>query len=586
MSLERDLKQAFERHSGDVRPSTDPLGEATDRLERSRRRRATGYALGAVALAAALGIALPKLLGRQGAQTIKPGPTPTQKASGFETIRGPIQDIQLVAPGQGWIVQNGDVYFTSDSGASWNTVETANPSDPGVVAAYAIPGSMWSVWPDTTGDPRGAARLLIKHSPLPEPCLASQGGCDIEEIRTATINSVGFGPVSVFFVDVHRGWILADLGGGSGVDHGAQLFTTTDGGKHWRELPRPPSLAPTGIQYIAFGDTEHGLITDGAHVYRTTNAGASWTLVDPTRGRNVRYNCQTPSRTYGRPHYFSSTSAIIPSGAGCPIGSVEPEIYETRDAGNTWHYSARFLVPGTDEMVLSTPTNDMWFAWIGTKHLYETTDAGAHWQQLTSDLPRHVLQMTFVDGQDGWASVSRDGCSGDVRGCTDVYQTSDGARSWNLITVAVRIPTPYCKASALASQVFEQAGNGRGQFIVTVTNKSNVDCLAASVPISIQLIRSDGSVLPTEYRRSTGTATGNFFPVLQPGAPTQLVTFWWANWCTTPPGRITIRISLETVANPEILAVTFSPTYVPRCDRPGSPSTITPELDSSVPPSP
>jgi len=583
MSLERDLKQAFERHAGDVRPSTDPLGEATSRLQRARRRRAAGYVLGVAAVAAALGIALPKLIGNRSTQIIKPGPKPT--TSGYVTISGPIQDIQLVTPREGWIVQQGTMYVTSDGGGSWQTVVTPNPPVTGVAAAFALPTSAWTVWPDTTGDPLGAARLIINRSPLPTPCAGDQGGCDTEEIRTAAVNSVGFGPISIFFIDPNRGWLLVDLGGGSGAAHGSQLFATTDRGKHWHELPRPPSLAPTGVQSIVFADAAHGLMTDGAQLYRTLDGGGSWTLVEPTKGFNVHYACHPPTRSFGRPRFLDTTTALIPSGAQCPNGSVEPEIYETRDAGITWTLNTGLLAVGTDEMVLSTPTENTWYAWVGTKHIYETNDAGTHWQQLNSNLPQHVLQLGFADGQDGWASVSREGCSGDVRDCTDVYQTSDAGRSWQQLIIRVLRPMPHCRASELSASVVQQSISSQVQFRISVHNQTLTGCNVGEIPDRVQLTDAAGRPLNVQYEPPSGRTSGNYFLLLAPNGESQVITLLWSNWCGAAPGSIVFRVALATAAeNLGVLSLPYQSPLLPRCDHSRSPSTITAELFAVPPP--
>lgn len=101
MSLERELKEAFERHASDVREDPSSLRTIEGRVVRSHRTRAVAVITASVAVLAGAVVAAPKLLGHNGPQktpfanpsasssvTEKPsaGPSPTNWTGEPETL--------------------------------------------------------------------------------------------------------------------------------------------------------------------------------------------------------------------------------------------------------------------------------------------------------------------------------------------------------------------------------------------------------------------------------------------------------------------------------------------------------------------
>ena len=119
---------------------------------------------------------------------------------GSANAQGRVRAIKMLAPGTGWALKGGRLYWTSRDGGSWNNITPPAPA------------------------------MFQRMS-------------------------------SVFFLDTSVGWVLFAEGGEEATFH---LASTTDAGANWSvtpvTLPPPGRDSPTiiGQGQIAFSDPTHG----------------------------------------------------------------------------------------------------------------------------------------------------------------------------------------------------------------------------------------------------------------------------------------------------------------------------------------
>ncbi len=184
---------------------------------------------------------------------------------------------------------------------------------------------------------------------------------------------------------------------------GGGLWKTTDGGLTWKPMTDGPlgssSVGAVGVAesnpdvvYIGMGETElRGNVLQGDGVYRTADAGKTWTHVglEATQAiARVRVDPTNPDR-------------VFVAALGHPYGpNPERGVFRTLDGGRTWKKvlfesdsaGANDLVidpsdPNTiyaaSWQVYRTP----WKMWGGGPHskLFKSTDGGETWTDLTSN---------------------------------------------------------------------------------------------------------------------------------------------------------------------------------------------------------
>jgi len=198
------------------------------------------------------------------------------------------------------------------------------------------------------------------------------------------------------FWDARRGIVIGDA-----VDGHPAVFTTVDGGEHWRRqqtpaaVPNEGSFAASGTCLIVRGNREAWFATGGAgaaRVFRSTDGGIHWTVA------------ATPIRNDSASAGIFSL-AFSDGARGIAVGGdySKPEdstknIAVTSDGGHSW-IAPSGAPSGFRSAVVYVADRRMWIA-AGTSGSDVSYDNGATWKTFDTGA---FNAIGFVSGNVGWA---------------------------------------------------------------------------------------------------------------------------------------------------------------------------------------
>jgi photosystem II stability/assembly factor-like uncharacterized protein len=175
------------------------------------------------------------------------------------------------------------------------------------------------------------------------------------------------------------------------------LLRTTDGGDTWTQL--------SGFSHVFFHDTKLGWASDGGRIYRTTDAGSSWT---------VQYSPESGSALYGLTFVDAST--------GWAYGSMG-YLLKTIDGGN--HWSVNFTGDyGSYECACFLDINNGWIA--GHKSIIRTTNGGVNWSvsELGTYYDYSVTSILFLNRDKGFLCTYSN----------EVFKSTNGGATWEKLS--------------------------------------------------------------------------------------------------------------------------------------------------------
>lgn len=167
-----------------------------------------------------------------------------------------------------------------------------------------------------------------------------------------------------------------------------RLYRTANGAGLWNAIsgdltngPGSGNLTYGTITTIAVSRTDSNVIyvgTDDANVWVTTNAGTNWTSI----------NAGLPDRWVTRVAVDPHDAAIAyVTFSGYRYDSYQPHVFRTTNYGAQWTDISSDLPEVPVNVVVIDPQNTS-VLYIGTDYgVYYTTDAGAAWQPLGTGLP-------------------------------------------------------------------------------------------------------------------------------------------------------------------------------------------------------
>ena len=210
--------------------------------------------------------------------------------------------------------------------------------------------------------------------------------------------------LSISFCDVSTGWAGGYL---------ATVLRTTNGGTTWLQSVLDTAQNVRCLKVQALSDSDCVALTDrfygdywgGSRLFRTSDAGASWTDVSPYPA------------SFG---YISDMDFISPYKAfACGFGGVPHarQIIRTDDGGFSWN-TYDFDAP-TIGSVYRLCFNDSTHGWAAADSLYYSSDGGITWNSV-ADIPFGSAWSLTMFGDIGWGNAW----------FGDIYRTSDGGKTW------------------------------------------------------------------------------------------------------------------------------------------------------------
>ena len=129
---------------------------------------------------------------------------------------------------------------------------------------------------------------------------------------------------SLGFLDSLNGWV------GTVFDDTAVLYRTTDGGTSWSLVQNIPEPRPKGICGISVvNDSDmyaSGRFFGPARVIKTTDRGANWTSKDLSAHAGALVDC----------YFYSPDSGFVVGSSSSDYDTGQAWVLFTSDGGNTW----------------------------------------------------------------------------------------------------------------------------------------------------------------------------------------------------------------------------------------------------------
>ncbi len=303
--------------------------------------------------------------------------------------------------------------------------------------------------------PRSPSPALPSH---PEPpvrtLLRVAASCLlVTPLAAQTVDTAAFGSLSWRNLGPQRGGRSVAAAGSAARPNeyymgttGGGVFKTTDGGQTWAPVSDKyfggtigaiaVSESNPDIVYVGGGEFPiRGNVSHGDGVYKSTDAGKTWTyvgLVETRQIAKIRIHPRNPDIAY--------VAAFGPVWGPSPARGI----FKTTDGGKTWTRSlARNDSTGAIDLAMDPTNPDVLYAgfWqAGRKPwtlisggagsgLFKSTDAGRSWKEITRNpgLPAGIIgnvgiTVSGANPRRVWAIIEAD--SGGV------YRSDDGGESW------------------------------------------------------------------------------------------------------------------------------------------------------------
>jgi len=284
-----------------------------------------------------------------------------------------LKSVYFVDSLYGWAVgYSGTIIHTSDGGDNW--IVQDSKIDYEIVDVFFLNRILgWaSAW-NYTNIPFGT--LLLK---------TTDGGLNwtAEPYREDNLFMT-----NILFMDSLNGWM-------GGRPHA--LLRTTDGGVTWEQAHIDTmTFAFFPVLNIQFYNSYYGYACGGMFdiagvIWRTTNGGNSWTLIDPL---------DAPPDEIWQMHFFDSLNVF---GVGGDPDQFGVGFINTTDAGNSWDYNEIGILGAAK--AISFRTGSEGWAPIPQAHSFVyTLDSAKTWTQVYAPDSSAIYDLIFPDSLHGFA---------------------------------------------------------------------------------------------------------------------------------------------------------------------------------------
>jgi photosystem II stability/assembly factor-like uncharacterized protein len=368
---------------------------------------------------------------------------------------------------------NGGVSWTALSIPSSNAVDAASFADPSDGFALDSGGTLWG----TTNGGSTWARKNTGGGAEPNDVAALNSNLVVligpRGVRRSTNGGGSFSSVSGRPVSTAR-LLQGDVVSNGVVAWGTRSILYSANGSSWKAMDLPPQ----GKRNLAVDDVDCTstkacwALTTNSHLFRTTNAGRSWTDVTLATGANDITND-------GDPHLaFDSTSAgyvatqefsPVSDNLGSSLGSGgQGWVLATTDGGKT--FAPQLIDANTVSGLAAGGATD--WALTDTQNLFLTSTNGSQGQASSLTLsasPRTIRRTTTVT-----LTATLQPCNGNEQILiSGPGLGSDGSIQSIASNCTVQVPVRVRNTSSYVAQWAGEAGiNGDGSKVIKVTKKS------------------------------------------------------------------------------------------------------------------
>jgi len=229
----------------------------------------------------------------------------------------------------------------------------------------------------------------------------------------------------VSFISEREGWLLdPDSPAGNCDTQSLRLWRTTDAGATWTRVAASQLATADGKcrQSLSFVDQQRGFVAGyepnkASVIYRTTDGGTIWSASQPLPA--AASSCASPGGPCQAGSVRAFGNALLVDVTGYAGGRIRRSVFGSTDGGSSW--SSLADVPDAEGAFAIVSASRWVQISIGSRS-QETTDGGRSWHPYSSDYEQAAPvppAITFADDRVGYATV---------RG--GIQRTTDGGAHW------------------------------------------------------------------------------------------------------------------------------------------------------------